>query len=381
MECLHGNEIRYGEFSKLFLDKIGNLRLPLSGSIEATWRCNLQCSHCFLNLPAADCTALEHELSLGEWREIIDQIVAEGCLWLLLTGGEPFLRPDFLDLYTYAKQKGLFITLFTNGTLITPAIADQLAKWRPFAVEITIYGRTEATYEAVTGVPGSYDRCVRAIHLLRDRKINLALKTMVTRSNRHELAGMKDWATGLGLTFRYDAVLSPRINGSRTPCTLRIPPEEVVELDIQDAARFKGWEEFIKVFQDQPDSDEIFICGAGLRSFHIDPYGGLSACMLARYPDYQLSRGSFQEGWRDFLLKVRRQKRQQESPCAQCGLISLCDQCPGWSQLEHGNQEQRVEYLCSIAHLRAEAFGLPHSSQQKEANYEHQEDLQKTEFD
>ena len=221
------------EFSQLFHEKIGNLRLPLSGSIEVTRRCNLQCAHCFLNLPAADRSAREHELSLGEWRDIIDQIVAEGCLWLLLTGGEPLLRPDFLDLYTYAKQKGLFITLFTNGTLITPAIADHLARWRPFAVEITVYGRTEETYEAVTGVPGSYERCVQAIHLLRDRKINLTLKTMVTRLNRHELAGMKDWATGLGLTFRYDAVLSPRIDGSRTPCTLRVPPEEVVALDIR----------------------------------------------------------------------------------------------------------------------------------------------------
>ena len=71
----------------------------------------------------------------------------------MFTGGEIFARRDFLDIYTYAKRKGFLITLFTNGTLITPRIADYLAAWRPFAIEITLYGRTKDTYERLTGIP------------------------------------------------------------------------------------------------------------------------------------------------------------------------------------------------------------------------------------
>ena len=107
----------------------------------------------------------------------------EGCRWLLLTGGEPFLRPDFLDIYTNANKKGLLLTLFTNGTLLTPRSADLLAERRPFAIEITLYGATQQTYERITGIPGSYARCRRGIDLLLERNLPLKLKTMVMTLN------------------------------------------------------------------------------------------------------------------------------------------------------------------------------------------------------
>ena len=140
-----------------------------------------------------------------------------GCLWLLYTGGETFLRPDFLDIYTYAKKKGFLITLFTNGTLITPEIADYLAEWRPFSIEVTIYGRTRETYERVTGVAGSYERCLRGIRLLAEQRLPLKLKTMAFSVNRHELDAMKQFAGALGAEFRFDAMLNPRIDCSQEP--------------------------------------------------------------------------------------------------------------------------------------------------------------------
>src|SRR4030042_3273966 len=114
MECPHIPLINYGDFSKRFHDKILSRRIPTDGSIEVTARCNLRCVHCYINLPLNDHAAQEKELSYKEFCNIIDQIVDEGCLWLLLTGGEPFIRQDFLDIYTYAKKKGMLITIFTN---------------------------------------------------------------------------------------------------------------------------------------------------------------------------------------------------------------------------------------------------------------------------
>ena len=126
------------------------------------------------------------ELSTDELRRIIDEIADAGCLWLLFTGGEIFARKDFLEIYTHAKQRGLLISLFTNGTQVTPAIADYLAVWRPFAIEITLYGRTRETYERLTGVPGSFDRCMRGIRLLKERGLPLKLKSVAVTINRHE---------------------------------------------------------------------------------------------------------------------------------------------------------------------------------------------------
>lgn len=357
MECPHIPLINYGEFSERFHDKILSQRIPTDGSIEVTARCNLRCVHCYINLPLNDRAAQEKELSYKEFCNIIDQIVDEGCLWLLLTGGEPFIRPDFLDIYTYAKKKGLLITLFTNGTTITPRIADYLAEWRPFNMEITLYGRTLETYEKITGVPGSYDRCMKGIELLLERKLPLKLKTMVMTLNKHEIGDMQEYAEGLGLEFRFDPVLNLRLDGNQKPAEFRISPEEVVALDLADEKRIKEWREFCDKFGGPPQNPEYtYQCGAGKGTFHIDPYGKLSACMMVRGASYDLQKGTFFDGWQDFLPQVLEQKWSRETACKSCSLISMCGQCPGWAEIEKGDQEARVEYLCGIAHLRAKAF-------------------------
>jgi radical SAM protein with 4Fe4S-binding SPASM domain len=378
MECPHIPNIRYREFSKQLHDKAGGSRIPIAGSVELTDRCNLSCAHCYIRLPADSEAARQSELSLSAWRRIIDEITAEGCLWLCITGGEPLLRPDFLEIYTYAKEKGLLIVLFTNGTLITPRIADHLAEFRPFVVEISLYGATRETYESVTRVPGSYDRCRRGIQLLLERGIPLNLKTVIMSLNKHELGEMKNWAAELGVPFRFDPVISPRLDGSREPCTLRISPEEVVALDQADERRSQEWQELMQQFTGSlPQPEYLYFCGAGLGAFHLDFRGELSLCLMVRQPGYHLPSGSFREGWHNFLVKVRQQKRQNPIPCTRCELIVLCGQCPGWALLENGNPEGKVEYLCQIAHLRGAAFDDPFITN-REVNHDGQETLPKT---
>ena len=103
----------------------------------------------------------------------------------LYTGGEIFARRDFLDIYTGGQETRLpsYLVLFTNGTMITPRIADHLVEYRPFAIEITLYGATRETYEALTQVPGSFDRCMKGIRLLQERNLPLKLKTVPTTVN------------------------------------------------------------------------------------------------------------------------------------------------------------------------------------------------------
>jgi radical SAM protein with 4Fe4S-binding SPASM domain len=378
MECPHIPNIQYSEFSMQLHDKAGSSRIPITGSVELTARCNLNCAHCYIRLPADSEEARQNELSLSEWRRIIDEITAEGCLWLFLTGGEPLLRLDFLEIYTYAKEKGLLIILFTNGTLITPRIADHLAEWRPFYVEISIYGATRKTYESVTRVPGSYDRCRRGIHLLLERGIPLNLKTVVMSFNKHELGEMTNWAAELGVPFRFDPLIVPKLDASREPCTLRLTPEEVVALDLADERRSKEWKELRKKFtKSLPEPQYLFFCGAGIGAFHLDFRGELCLCLMVRKPGYHLPSGSFKEGWGNFLVKVRQQKRQNPILCTRCELIPLCGQCPGWAWLENGNPEGKVEYLCQIANLREAAFADTFIKN-GEVNHDGQETIPKT---
>lgn len=358
MGCSYIPIIPYHKFSKRIHDKALSERIPLGGSIEPTLRCNLKCAHCYVT-----CDPNRKEMTYKEICHILDEITEAGCLWLLITGGEPLVRNDFLDIYTYAKKKGLIITLFTNGTLITPQIADYLRDWPPFSVEITLYGITKEIYEKVTGVSDSFHRCMKGIHLLLERKIPIALKTMVMTLNKDEIWNIKKYIEDLGLEFRFDPVLNPRLDGSREPCELRVTPEEVIKFDLADERRVKAWKEFYENFRGSPGTDKLYPCGGGLISFHIDPYANLSLCIMSRLSIYNLCKGSFREGWYDFIPKVRAQKPKGKYKCAKCELFSLCGQCPGWAQLENGNPESPVEYLCRITHLRTEAFGLKEKSQ------------------
>lgn len=347
-----------------FLDRLYRhadvARLPLSGSIEVTSRCNLRCVHCYINESVTDVDALRAELSSQDMKNIIDQIVDEGCLWLLLTGGEPFVRDDFLNDYVYIVKKGLLVTLFTNGALITPRIADRLAEFRPLLVEITLYGHTQQTFEMVTGVPGSHYRCMRGIELLMERGINLGLKSMIVNLNKHEVWDMKAYAEDLGVEFRFDAMINARLDGDSYPLRYRIPEQEAVELDLADEQRAGGFRKFWDTRRGTPPMPEsLYQCGAGKDSFHIDSRGQLGVCMMSRRPVWDLRRGPFREGWREFIPRVLEQKRTVRTRCRDCQLLGFCDQCPGWAQLESGHPETPVDYLCNLAHLRAALFELP----------------------
>lgn len=354
MESSHIFRIKYGDFSQRLHNKGAEKGIPLNGEMDLTYRCNLKCGHCY-----GVCEPNKKELTTQEVFRILDEMKQAGCLWLLLSGGEPLLRKDFWEIYIYAKKGGFVITLFTNGTLITPEFVARLREYRPFSVEVSLYGITRDTYESVTGVAGSFERCMRGINLLLlEHGLPLKIKTTVVTLNHHELWQIKKYVeTELRVEFRFDAVISPKLDSSKGPCHLRVSPEEVVKLDLADEKRLEGWKEVCERFWGPLHSDTLYNCGAGASSFHIDPYGVMRLCSMVRNPSWNLRQFSFQENWQE-LHKFRVQKSfSTNSKCRDCE-IALCDWCPGWAQVENGDLETPVEYLCRIAHLQARAFGM-----------------------
>ncbi|MGD8776453.1 MAG: radical SAM protein [Syntrophobacterales bacterium] len=355
--------VTYEDFALGISHRISGKRIPLRGTIEVTRRCPLTCAHCYNNLAIQDEQARLTELSYEEHCRILDEIVEAGCFWLLYTGGEIFVRPDFLDIYKYAKQQGLLITLFTNAVLINKKIADSLAEYPPHFIEITLYGHTKKTYEKITGKPGSFDRCIRGIHLLMERGLPLKLKTMVITLNKHEISDMKRFVEeDLGLEFRYDAMINPRIDGSQNPLALRLTPDEVVELDVQDPERLAEWDRFCEHHVgprlDPKQSHDLYQCGGGIGSFAIDPAGKMSLCAMSASDTYDLRQGSFREGWEDFISTVRQKKITRRTKCFSCEIKSMCGMCPANGELEKGDPEEPVDFLCRVAHLRAHELGL-----------------------
>ena len=268
-------------------------RVPIEGTIETTFRCNLNCVHCYVNEPVGDFAIRDRELPLARLKTLIDEAVEAGCLSLLLTGGEVLVRPDFPELYLYALDRGLLVTVFTNGTLVTEAIADLFDAHRPLAVEITLYGMTRATYEKVTGVPGSYDKCIAGIERLTARGVPLKLKTMALSWNQHEVGAMQAYARSLGLDFIFDGALNPRVDcGANRNGELQLTAEQLVALDLADPVRMQDFRDFCAQFVPAPEatreSERVYQCGAGATSFTVDPYGQLQMCQLSRRAGFDL---------------------------------------------------------------------------------------------
>jgi radical SAM protein with 4Fe4S-binding SPASM domain len=335
-------------------------RLPIEGILETTFRCNLRCVHCYVNEPVGDREIQERELSLQRQKQLIDEIAAAGTMHLLLTGGEILVRPDFAEIYLYAIQKGLLVTLFTNGTLVTEKIADLLDEWRPERVEISLYGMTRETYEKVTDIPGSYDKCLEGIARLVARRIPLKLKTMALTWNQHEIEAMEAYAKGLGLEFKFDGLLNPRVDcGANRNGELQLSPEQMMALDLESPWRMQEFKDFCEKFvppAGQPVAHErLYTCGAGETSFTVDPYGKLQLCQLSRKAFFDLKTGTFDEGWNEYFPKLRARTWQTNAVCRTCNLLSLCGSCPGAAEMEHGDPEAVVAGFCEIAHRRAHA--------------------------
>ncbi|MFH1093585.1 MAG: radical SAM protein [Candidatus Omnitrophota bacterium] len=329
--------------------------IPIDGVLELTQRCNLACGHCYC---VADHT--RPEMGFEQICSLLDELSDAGCLWLLLSGGEPLLREDFKDIYLYAKKKGFIISVFTNATLITDDIIDFFKQYAPFVVEVSLYGSTQKTYAKVTGVPNSFRSCMDGISMLVKAGVSLKLKTTLTKDNVHELKQMEKIAADLGVEFRFDAMLHPKLDRNKSSQKVRLSASDVVDLDEEDAQRKKEWEKVWQTLGPSQKQDKLFNCGAGVSSFHIDPYGMLRACDMVRVPAYKLcgpQRMSFQQAWPG-LAQLKFERSGALNKCNECRLANICEQCPGWAYLEHGNYESKVDYLCEIAKIRAERMGI-----------------------
>jgi radical SAM protein with 4Fe4S-binding SPASM domain len=355
-------QLSYGAFSADLHQRQTGKRAPMQVSIEVTRRCPLECQHCYNNLPMGDQDARSREMTTEEHFRMLDELVEMGCIWLLYTGGEIFARKDFLEIYTYAKKKGFLITLFTNGTLINEKIADYLVEWPPFAIEITLYGRTRETYEALTQIPGSYDRCLRGIKLLRERGLPLKLKTVATSINKHEITAMRQFAEEeLGAEFKMDGQINPRIDCSQSPLAVRLTPEEVVTLDMSAPKGVSEYRRLAKHDRENPPNlsqgNTVYFCGGGMNSFAINAYGEMGICVISQQDTFRVQESGLTRVWEESLLDLRNRKRTRVTKCIECRIQSLCGMCPANGELENGDRESPVDFLCHVAHLRAAVIG------------------------
>ena len=288
-------------------------RFPWACQWELTCRCNLKCVMCYtdcFNMPER----IRQELTTEEILRILAELQEAGCMELTFTGGEPMSRPDFMEIYDEAHRLGFLITIFTNGTLITPKIADYWASLRPKRVEISLHGISEKVFEEVTQLTGSFKRCLQGIELMTQRRIPLLLKTTGLPLNKDEILAIKRYAKSLGpgVEWTFGQYLRDDLEKSGAPFQFQLPEETLVELEEQDPELWKAKCEETEKFESiQP------ICGGGRKKFHIDAYGQLQLCSNNRKASYDLRKGSFREGFYEVLPNFPCPRKKTESQLIQ----------------------------------------------------------------
>ncbi|MBD3183176.1 radical SAM protein [Candidatus Poribacteria bacterium] len=350
--------------------KISSKRVPLSFSLEITARCNNNCRHCYINLPAGDTKAKGNEISVDVIGRIADEAVELGSLWVLISGGEPLLRKDFSEIYISLKKKGLVPTVFTNACLITKEHIEIFNKYPPKNLEVTVYGASEETYEKVTRQPGSYKAFVRGLDLLLENDIKVRLKAMALKSNLHEMDEIARFCRERTKDFfRFDPILHMRYDfdpvRNEEIRSERLSPQQIVELERADPDRAQEMEElcdkFILPDPIKNDKNYLFGCASGIHSFVVGYDGVYRLCSSLWHPDclYDLKTGTLAEAWNDFTPKILRMtsdKEEYHKSCGTCPIINLCLWCPAHTHLETGQMDERVDYFCKVAHERAKAL-------------------------
>lgn len=301
-------------------------------TMEVTYRCNLRCLHCYLEPYTYGKESRRDELSTPEIAGILDQLFEAGTFFVDFTGGEALCRPDIFEIMKHARQRGLFFGLKTNGTLITESVADRLKEMGVSGVHLSLYGATPETHEFVTGVAGSFDKTVRAIKLLRERKIRARINTTIMKLNVKEHKEIENIGKQLGTTNNFDPFLLSKVGQPGSADCVRMDYEELKTFVSErnwvpdDAALMKvGLEAHL-------------LCSACRSRCAISPLGEVFPCTSWRIPMGDLRQQTFRDIWYgEAASRVRSIEVKDMPDCAKCELVRYCARCPGLVHLENGN--------------------------------------------
>ena len=327
-------------------------RVPLQADIEIIATCNFNCVHCYI----APCAEREDVMSLEQAELIFDKLKAAGTLMVLLTGGEVFTHKQFKEIYLAAKRRGFNVFINTNAYLIGERWADFLADWPPKFMSISLYGMSPESYERVTGIPKSYERVMKAIDLLLERGLIFDLKCPAMSVTASEIPAMKAFADARGIRFRTDFSIIPQEKGNASPMSLQLSPDAVVSLHKTLDPGLADYRKFASVRVDGSTLDNVYKCGAGKTTLHINVHGGVSTCSSSRKTVGNLLEQSFEEVWEALGGKVA-MKYPVGHPCATCKFSKICMGCPATVEQLTGLPNGYVQMYCKVTHQRAFELG------------------------
>lgn len=351
------------QLRRYLMQKAAVNRKPISGTFELTPRCNMNCKMCYIRMSEAEMSARGREYTAQEWIDMGQTCAQQGMLFLLLTGGEPFLRKDFREIYTEMKKLGLLVSINTNATLLDEQTIQWLAQDAPSKVSVTLYGSSNDTYKQLCGHPTGYDAAVRAIDCMKEAGILVNINASFTRSNVGDMEAIAEFGKSRGIPVNAATYMFPPVRSARegsAPDPVRLSPEEsgyarakaeILTMEPQVLAYRLELLHSGCVGVDLTDedctrtADEKMGCMAGKGSFWITWDGRMTPCGMMNEPVALPFETGFVRAWEQ--LAGQTEQLLLPAACRECALRSACMVCGALCMAEsNGSTQQKPEYLC-----------------------------------
>ena len=323
---------------------------------EVTRSCNLNCAHC---RAAASCGPYAGELSTDKCFKLVDEIASVSSPVIILTGGEPLLRPDIFEIATYGTNKGLRMVMATNGTLVTPAVAQKMIQSGIKRVSISIDGKDAHSHDAFRQEKGAFDKAMSGIKILKNSGMEFQINTTITAANLDQIKDIFKLAKDIGAAAHHIFLLVPTgrgkdlagqaITAADYEETLMWFHQESLSCEIQLKATCAP-HYFRIMHQNKPKSDQpVKKVGGHFHESTRGCLGGITFCFISHVGQVQpcgylelncgnVKKKSFANIWENSeVFRNLREYSKYEGKCGHCEFLKVCGGCRARAYEATGN--------------------------------------------
>jgi heme b synthase len=323
---------------------------------EVTRSCNLNCVHC---RAASSLGPYSGELSTEKCFKLIDEIAAVSSPVIILTGGEPLLRPDIFEIASYGTNKGLRMVMATNGTLITPAVARKMMESGIKRVSISIDGRDAQSHDHFRQEKGAFDKAMAGIEILKAAGMEFQINTTITTNNLDQIKDIFELAKAIGETAHHIFLLVPTGRGKDLAAqaitaadyeeTLMWFHQESLSCEIQLKATCAP--HYFRIMHQNRPKGETPVKKAG-GHFHESTrgcLGGITFCFISHTGQVQpcgyleldcgnVKKKNFADIWeKSEVFRNLRDYSKYEGKCGRCEFVKVCGGCRARAYEATGN--------------------------------------------
>ena len=310
--------------------------IPINCTMEISYYCTLKCKHCYLKgLRNKEKT----ELTTKEIKSFIDQFKKLGGTFLTITGGEPFLRNDILEIIKYARNKYIAVSILTTGNFLTKQIIDELSNLYIHQIQFSLYGANAKTHDSITQINGSFKKTMEAINYSKT-KLDTHISLSINSLNINNYEELIKFVKKLNIPYSTNYIMFP-FKKTAKPSPFNLNYNQIYKC-LKTTKNINKGRLFEKNYND-------FVCNAGRSLFSIDPFGNIKPCI-----EIPKIFGNIKKTELKTILKLMKNseytlKVKDLEDCNKCEFKNYCNRCTGLAIQEKLSEKQHSKLDCIFA--------------------------------